>query len=226
MQILPRNTFEFRQWRLGLLLIALWMGSDSKVAVSFQNPPIIEETIPESLRGDPKIDSLVSQLKLARRSLAGLGTAHPSYGKTKNVVGQLEATLAMEISSRMSSLQGDAKGSTESQRASDSTNGIPMPLGGAPTLPPEVDTGNPYQDDLPELSDAFQRLPIRKFTRLGMFPSTRILWGLEPVEGSVSSRLWKWGDFERSSAQKVFVESGDPILDIRFPDDFLQSAVC
>ncbi|MFO0064641.1 MAG: hypothetical protein ACK523_01635, partial [Pirellulaceae bacterium] len=71
MQILPRTTFELRQWRFGLLLIAFLIGSNSKVAVSFQNPPIIEETIPESLRGDPKIESLVSQLKLARRSLTG-----------------------------------------------------------------------------------------------------------------------------------------------------------
>jgi alkaline phosphatase len=226
MQALPLRVPPLRLLRLSLLLMGLSFCWGSEVVVGYQKAPPIEETVPESLRGDAKIAGLVSQLKLARRSLAVLGAAHPSYGKTKNLVGQLETTLAREISSRMSGFQGNAGNSTDSQGVSESTNKPPMPVDRGPAARPEVDSGNPSRDDLPELRAAFQGLPIRRLTRLGVFPSTRILWGLESVEGSVSSRLWKWGDFERATAQKVFVESGDPIFDIRFPDDFLQSDVC
>ncbi|MFM8174954.1 MAG: hypothetical protein ACKN81_15540, partial [Pirellulaceae bacterium] len=244
MQILPRTTFEFRQWRLGLLLIALWMGSDSKVAVSFQNPPIIEETIPESLRGDPKIDSLVSQLKLARRSLAGIGAAHPSYAKTKRLVEQLETSLAKEINGRMSNPPNDAAASNPMPaqpspvqlQPSEGASGKSPATAQNPTRPVPRETMlakegggvdiNPPQIDLPEITAAFERLPVRRFVRLGAFPGSRILWGLEAGDGADPSRLWKWGDFDRATAQKVLLECEEKILDLQFPEDFLRSGVC
>ncbi len=220
MQILPRTTFELRQWRFGLLLIAFLIGSNSKVAVSFQNPPIIEETIPESLRGDPKIESLVSQLKLARRSLTGMGAAHPSYAKTKKLVEQLETSLAREIGSPLSKQQKDAA--------------VSNPASARPVAPDPMsakgrdgaDINKPLQIDLPVVSSVFERLPVRRFVRLGAFPGSRILWGLEEGDGADPSRLWKWGDFDRATAQKVLLESEEKILDLQFPDDFLQSGVC
>jgi|LakMenE18May11ns_1017448.scaffolds.fasta_scaffold9959604_35 hypothetical protein len=240
MQILPRTIFEFRHWRLGLLLIALWMGSDSKVAVSFQNPPIIEETIPESLRGDPKIDSLVSQLKLARRSLAGIGAAHPSYAKTKRLVEQLETSLAQEIGSPVSNPNMDAAVSmpassqleSKEEESGDASASVQNPTLPVPKEPMSaqvangVDIDKPLQTDLPEVTNVFERLPVRRLVRLGAFPGTRILWGLEEGEGVEPSRLWKWGDFDRVTAQKVLLESDEKIVDIQFPDDFLQSGVC
>jgi alkaline phosphatase len=85
---------------------------------------------------------------------------------------------------------------------------------------------NPPQIDLPEVTAAFERLPVRRFVRLGAFPGSRILWGLEEGDGADPSRLWKWGDFDRATAQKVLLESEEKILDLQFPDDFLQSGVC
>jgi alkaline phosphatase len=245
MQALPRNVLRFRLQRLGLLLIAFLLGSGPKIAVSYQKPPIIEETIPESLRGDPKIEGLVSQLTLARRSLSGIGAAHPSYGKTKKLVEQLETSLVMEINRLMSNPEGGAGGAkpalaesapAKSAAAESAASKAASPVSN-PNLPVarqaipakegvDVDITKPVKIDLPDVTAVFDRLPRRRLIRLGAFPGTRILWGLEEGAGSVSSRLWKWGDFDRATVQQVLLESEEQIFDIQFADDFLQSGVC
>jgi alkaline phosphatase len=240
MQALLRNVLPFRLQRIGLLLTALSLGSGLEIALGYQKPPILEETIPESLRGDPKIEGLVSQLTLARRSLAGIGTAHPSYAKTKKLIEQLETSLAGEINSLMSGSQADAAVSmpvpVQPAPIDEAPSNASASVQSSSRRPPKeaisakggdgAEINMPLQSDLPEVTTVFERLPVRRFVRLGAFPDTRILWGLEEGGDADPSRLWKWGDFERAAAQKVLFESEEKILDIQFPDDFLKSGVC
>lgn len=250
MLALPRDVLRFQLQRIGLLLIALLLGSGSEIAFGYQKPPIIEETIPESLRGDPKIQALVSQLTLARRSLAGIGVAHPSYGKTKRLVEQLETSLVMEINRLEPSFGEESAvpnpasarpviptpepGENEPAENDSSSGDLEVPDLRRPVVRQpmraqermEVEIPKSLKLDLPEVTAVFERLPVRRLVRLGAFPGTRILWGLEEGDGAEPSRLWKWGDFDQATVQKVLLESQEKILDIQFSDDFLQSGVC
>jgi len=235
MQTLPFFALRFRPLKLGLLLIACCFGSGTHVVFSYQNPPLIEESIPESIRDDAAIVSLVGKLKLARRSLAGIGAAHPSYGKTRNTVEQLEASLANEIKSLTSNPESES-GDSPTDNDRPDTGSYDLTGRDSERLNPrnsrsrragnEVDGLSPNSIDLPKAEVAFERLPFRQMARIGTFPGTRVLWGLEAGDDPVSSRLWKWGDFGRATSQKVLLESEEKILDIQFPVDFLQSDIC
>jgi hypothetical protein len=201
-----------------------------------QDPPgIKEESISSELKADPKVSSILRNIKAIQRRLDGMGAKHPSRKLFEESLSKEESLLRQRLSELRADNEPEPNERVPTPKL-DSDDSMPREETPGMTTPSALESTSATQpgmkldsrrDAVSEsveigvrdalfVENSYPWIINQSFTGIGCFSRTGKMWGIEAhydPSGIVNSgTIWQWGDRWREKSSEVFWTCGCEIL--------------